>query len=109
MAFSFNGVEHFFAKALKVLVGGEPKAVTVIQDFEKAKPIVEGITAAVGQGALIPLEDAIFAIAGSVVSLLNAGEAAAEKKLLDAGLDQTAVDAAKSIVARCARPPSSFR
>lgn len=90
---TFNNVGHFFAKAFKAIVKEIPK-------IEATKPVVEGVTAAIPGGtAVLPIEDAAYAVLGAVAGALNAGEAAVEKKLLDAGLDQTAIDKAKSVIA----------
>lgn len=91
---TFNNVGHFFAKAFKAIVKEIPK-------IEATKPVVEGVTATVpGGAAVLPIEDAAYAVLGAVAGALNAGEAAVEKKLLDAGLDQTAINKAKSVVAQ---------
>jgi hypothetical protein len=114
MAFSFKNVQHAVASFFKAIAKDTPlvlaKTVQVIQGVEKDKAQIEAVSAvaagaigqATGVGApvavatTIKLEDAAFAALASIVTALQAGGSAAEANLLNAGLDQTAIDAAKA-------------
>jgi len=76
----------------------------VIEGAEADKTVIEGVSAAVATavqpGSAVPvvgIEDAGFALLGSVDAVLKSGDAAAEQKLLDAGLDVNAIKAAKAV------------
>jgi hypothetical protein len=91
MAFSFNSVGHFFAKAYKVIVADLPKV-------EGTKTVVEGVTAAAGGAAVVPIEDAAYAVLGELSAVLTAGGDAAAAKLTDAGLDVNVVNMVKQVL-----------
>jgi hypothetical protein len=88
---AFKSVGHFFAKAFQAIGKG-------LLAVEAEKPIVEGVTAAAGQTALVPFEDAAFALLGAVSAALTAGGAAAAQKLQDAGLDVVAIQKAQDVL-----------
>ena len=96
MAINFNNIGHFFAKAFKAIVTDLPK-------LEATKPVVEGVTAAVGQSAFVPIEDAAYAVLGAVAAALNSGGEAAVAKLQDAGLDVTAVQKVQAVLTQSAQ------
>jgi hypothetical protein len=108
MAFSFKNVQHAVACFFKAVAKDTPlvlaKTEQVIVGVEKDKTQIEAVSAvaagAVGGAAAatttITIENAAFAALASLVTALQAGGAAAQAKLLDAGLDQTAIDAAKA-------------
>ncbi len=110
MAFSFKNAAHalatFFKAAKATVIKYEPKLIAGIQHIEGDKTVIEAVTA-VGVGAISPgsapiavtIEDAAFAVLGKIVDLLNAGSSAAESNLLNAGLDQGVIDAAKAVAA----------
>lgn len=97
--FTFKSVEHFFAKAYQAIVKDTPKVAAALDKVGEAKPEVEALTAVAGQSQVIPLEDAAFAALGALAGFLHAGGAAAAAKLVDAGLDKTAIEKAQAVLA----------
>jgi hypothetical protein len=90
---TFKSVGHFFAKAYKAVVAELPK-------IEATKATVETVTAAVpGGAAVVPIEDAAYAVLGAVSAALTTGGDAAAQKLQDAGLDVAAVQKAQAVLA----------
>lgn len=89
---TFKNVGHLFATAFQKVVAALPK-------IEASKPVVEGVTE-VAAPTLVPLEDAAYAVLGSVTAALQAGGTAAEAKLADAGLDETAISSAKAALSQ---------
>ena len=96
---TFKSVGHFLAKSFLAVVKEVPKIESGIQDLESSKSTVETVTAAAGQGALVPIEDAAYAILGSVGAALAAGGDAVAKKLGDAGLDVVAIQKVQAVLA----------
>lgn len=76
----------------------------VLDEAAKDKAVVEGVSGAIanavqpGTGTLVvTAEDAAFSLLGAVDAALKAGGDAAAQKLLDAGLDVTAINNVKAI------------
>ncbi len=88
---TFKSVGHFFATAFKAIVKDLPA-------IEGTKTVVEGVTASIDP-AIIPVENAAYAVLGEIASVLTAGGAAATAKLQDAGLDVAVIDKVKSVMA----------
>lgn len=107
---TFKSAGHALATFFKAAVAEVKKYTPIVQSdiatVESSKPVVEGVTGAilavVNPGAAataVGIEDAAYAVLGEITALITAGGAAAEKKLLDAGLDENVVTAAKSVAA----------
>lgn len=105
--FSIKSVPHLIAVAIHDLKVGAKKAEAgarlVLVDIEKFEPTAERIADVVAKvvpGAeMAPTyERAGEAAIASILHILDAGDAAAEKHLLDAGLDQALIDDAKSLL-----------
>jgi hypothetical protein len=94
MAITLKSVGHFFAKVYTAVVGELPK-------IEATATTVEAVTAKIPvYGPLaVTLEQAGYAVLGELSAALNAGGAAVEAKLADAGLDINVIDTVKDIVA----------
>jgi hypothetical protein len=108
ISFNFNNLPHALATFFKTAAADVKKAIPVIENaIEKAegeKTVIEGVSAAVANavqpGAAVPvvtIEDAGFAVLGSIDAALKSGDAAAEQKLLDAGIDVNAINAVKAV------------
>lgn len=108
ISLNFNNVSHALASFFKTAAADAKKIVTkadvVIQKVEGDKSVIEGVSAAIANGvapgsaaAIVPIEDAGFALLGCVDAALKSGGAAAEQKLLDAGLDATAIANVKAV------------
>jgi len=91
MAITFKNVQHALATFFKAVEKDTPlvlaKTEQVLQTAENDKAEVT---------PTITVENAAFAALASIVAALKAGGAAAATKLLNAGLDQTAIDAAQA-------------
>lgn len=108
ISFNFNNLQHALATFFKTAAADVKKAIPVIESaIEKAegdKTVIEGVSAAVAN-AIVPgsatpvitIEDAGFALLGSVDAALKSGDAAAEQKLLEAGIDVQAINAVKAV------------
>jgi hypothetical protein len=105
---NFKNVGHalatFFktaaADAKKIAVAADADIQKVEADKTKIEAVSAGVAAAVAPGsetAVISVEDAAFAVLGSIDAAIKDGGAAAEQKLLDAGLDSTAIAAVKAV------------
>lgn len=111
ISFSFKNLGHALAVTAKAVRAFEIKVENALPKILASKGEVEAVTdvavAASGHIELIPVantvEDLAYAALGELGSLLSSGDAAAEKKLLDAGLDQNVVNAAKAFVAGSAQ------
>jgi hypothetical protein len=108
ISFNFNNLPHALATFFKAAAADVKKAIPVIENaIEKAegdKTIIEGVSAAAANaiqpGSAVPvvtIEDAGFAVLGSIDAALKSGDAAAEQKLLDAGIDVNAINAVKAV------------
>lgn len=96
----FKNLGHFFATVAKKVLIGTPKVVAgadkVAAVIAKEEPVVEALT------SLIPVygplavkgEEAAVMIFGAVLAAIHAGGDAVAGKLLDIGLDKTAIDTA---------------
>ncbi len=101
---SFKNIPHALATFFKAAAKALPKIESGIEKIEGDKQVVEAVSD-VAANAIAPgsaaavnvIEDAGFAVLGAVDNALKAGGAAAEQKLLDAGLDQAAIDAVKAV------------
>lgn len=87
---TFKSIGHFFAKAYKAIVADLPK-------IEATKATVEGVSE-VADPALVPVEDAAYAVLGEISSALTAGGDAVAAKLQDAGLDINVINMVKSVL-----------
>lgn len=106
---SFKSVEHalatFFKKTASAVKAATPVIESGIENIEADKGVVEAVsTVAAGSiggaplaSTTVTIEDAGFAVLGAIDAALKAGGSAAEAKLLNAGLDQAAIDAAKQV------------
>lgn len=94
MSITLKSVGHFFAKVYTAIVGALPK-------IEATATTVENVTAAVPvYGPLaLTIEKAGYAVLGELSAVLNAGGAAVEAKLADAGLDINVIQTVQAIVA----------
>lgn len=110
MSISFKSAGHAFATFIKKVVTDAPKIAADVQkditEVEGTKTVVTvgtgSVLAAVdpaAAGTAVGIEDAAYAVLGEVSALISAGGAAAEAKLLNAGLDQSVVTAAKNVAA----------
>jgi hypothetical protein len=108
ISFNFNNLPHALATFFKAAAADVKKAIPVIENaIEKAegdKAIIEGVSGAVANavqpgaaGPVVTIEDAGFAVLGSIDAALKSGDAAAEQKLLDAGIDVNAINAVKAV------------
>jgi hypothetical protein len=105
---NFKNIPHalatFFKAAAKAAEKALPKIESGIEKAEADKQVIEAV-ADVAANAIAPgsapavnvIADAGFAVLGAIDKALKEGGAAAEQKLLDAGLDQAAIDAAKQV------------
>jgi len=110
MAITFKSAAHafatFFKNAKAAVIKYTPEIVADITKVEATKTVVEAETAAVGAvvaptiaPVAVSIEDAGYAVLGEIVSALNAGGAAAEQNLLNAGLDQNVINTVKAVAA----------
>jgi hypothetical protein len=106
MSINFKSVGHAFATFFKAVVADIPKVDAGISKVEGTKTEVTATTSAIlsavdpaAASTAVGIEDAAYAVLGEVVSVLNAGGAAAEAKLANAGLDQAVITAAKNVAA----------
>jgi hypothetical protein len=95
----FKSLTHFFATAIGKFLQVEPKIEKVAGQVENAMPEVEAVTAAVPVygPAAVTIEKAGEMALGAVVAVLHAFGAAAQQKLVDAGLDITAIETAADV------------
>jgi hypothetical protein len=108
ISFNFKNLPHALATFFKTAAADVKKAVPVVENAiekaEREKTVIEGVSVAVANaiqpGSAVPvvtIEDAGFAVLGSIDAALKSGDAAAEQKLLDAGLDVAAINAVKAV------------
>lgn len=108
IALSFKNAGHalatFFKTAAEDVAKAVPVIVTGIEAVEGEKQTVETVSNAVanavvpGSGAaVVSLENAAFSLLGAVDAALKAGGDAAAQKLIDAGLDTTAIENARAV------------
>lgn len=98
---SFKNVGHFFATAFLAIAKDSPKVVAGIEKVEATQGTVEAVTAEIPvpqAAAAVELEKAAYAVLGAVASAITAAGKAATAKLADAGLDETAIQAAENAV-----------
>jgi hypothetical protein len=93
-AITFKSVGHFFAKVYKAIITEIPKVEATEGEVTAATAVIP-----VYGPLAVTMEDAGYAVLGELSSVLNAGGAAVEAKLLDAGLDQNVVDTVKALIA----------
>lgn len=107
MSFSIKSVGHLFAVVLHDLKVGAKKAegatriaLTAVQGVEPTAEVVAAIVAKVVPGASMATtyERAAEAAIASILHILDDGDAAAEKHLLDAGLDAALLADAKNLL-----------
>jgi hypothetical protein len=105
---SFKNIPHalatFFKAAAQKIKDDAPKVEAAIEKIEGDKQVVEAVSGVVataiqpGSAAVVNvIEDAGFAALGALDNALKAGGAAAEQNLLNAGVDQAAIDAVKAV------------
>jgi hypothetical protein len=96
----FKNLGHFFAVVASKVLSTVPKVVSKADQINavitEEAPKVEAITSLVPKYGplLVEAEKVGEMIFGSVLAVIHAGGDAARQKLLDVGLDQTAVDTA---------------
>jgi hypothetical protein len=98
----FKNVGHFFAAAVSKFLVVEPKIEAAAAQVAAAAPQVEAITAVIpvyGPEA-VKIEQAGVMALGAIVSVIHALGDAAQAKLVDAGLDLTAVQTAQDVYAK---------
>lgn len=108
LSLNFKNVQHALASFWQ---GAASIAKTAAVDTEKVldhaaadKAVVEGVSGAVanavqpGSGAaVVSIEDAAFSVFAAVDAALKSGGDATTQKLLDAGLDVTAINNVKAV------------
>jgi hypothetical protein len=95
----FKSVGHFFATGISKFLVAEPKIEAAEAKIEAAAPQVEAVTATVpvyGPEA-VTIEKAGVMALGAIVGVLHTLGAAAQQKLQDAGLDETAIQTAADV------------
>lgn len=108
ISFNFKNLGHALATFFKTAVADAKKAAVVadagIEKVDADKTVIEGVSGivagAVAPGsapAVLDAENAAFAVLGSIDAAIKAEGSAAEQKLLDAGLDAGAINAAKAV------------
>jgi hypothetical protein len=96
----FKNLGHFFATVVSKVLSGTPKVVAAADQVAAVvtqdAPTVEAISGLVpGYGPLLVKgEEAAVMVFGAVLAAIHAGGDAVGQKLLDIGLDKTAVDTA---------------
>lgn len=111
ISLSFNNIGHglatFFKTAAKDVEKAVPAIETGIEKIEGDQQVIEGVSSAVanavapGSGAtVVTVENAAFSLLGAVDAALKAGGDATAQKLIDAGLDVTAINNAKTVGAQ---------
>jgi hypothetical protein len=90
----FKNIGHFFATAFQ-------KVLAVVPKLEATETTVEAVTAQVPvYGPLaVTVEKAGYAVLGELAAVLNAGGAAAQAKLNDAGLDINVIKTVQALLA----------
>lgn len=98
----FKNIGHFFATAVTKFLAAEPKIEAAAANVEAAAPVAEAVTAAVPVygPAAVKIEQAGVMALGAIVGAIHALGAAAQQKLLDAGLDATAIQTAADVYAK---------
>ena len=96
----FKSIGHFFATAIKALAQKGPAE---IDKLEATKTVVEKVTTAasavLGIGTVATsIEDLGYALLGEFAKVLTLGDAAAQAKLADAGVDIAVINEVKSFV-----------
>lgn len=97
----FKNLGHYFATAIKTFLKVEPKIEAIAQQIKDDAPAVEAVTAVIpvyGPMA-VKLEEVGVMMTGAIVGSIHALGDAAEQKLLDAGLDITAIKTAQDVYA----------
>jgi hypothetical protein len=102
---SFRNIPHALATFFKAVASNTKKIEGVIEGVEAHKTEINAIAdvaaGAIGGAPAVSIAELIssaaFAALGSIDAALKSGDAAAEQKLLDAGLDQAAIDAVKQV------------
>jgi hypothetical protein len=105
ISFSFKNVQHGLATFFQKTVAALKQTSTIVEAIEAKKSTIEAVSAvaaaAVGgpaaATATTTIEDAAFAALASLDAAIKDGGAAAEANLLNAGVDQTAIDAVKAV------------
>jgi len=96
----FKNIGHFFATAfekfLVIAPAAEAKADQIEAQATAAAPGIEAVTSQIPVygPAAVTIEQAGFMILGAVAGVIHDLGEAAKQKLLDVGLDQTAIDTA---------------
>lgn len=97
----FKSLGHFFATAVQRILADTPKIEASATAAEGSAEVVETVSAALPvYGPLaVTVEKAGYALIGELIAVLHAGDAAAEAKLADAGLDINVINTVKAIAA----------
>jgi len=94
---TFKSIGHFFATAWTALQTDEPKVESALTKVEKTEGTVEMVSSAAAP-VLVPIEKVAYAVLGEISALLASGDAAAAKKLSDAGLDVNVVTTVQNLL-----------
>ena len=98
----FKNIGHFFATAFEKFLTVAPKVEATADNVEAeataAAPGIEAVTAKIPVygPAAVTIEQAGFMILGAVAGVLHEVGEAAKQKLLDVGLDETAIATAQA-------------
>ena len=101
----FKNIGHFFATAFEKFLTVAPKVEATADNVEAeataAAPGIEAVTAKIPVygPAAVTIEQAGFMILGAVAGVLREVGEAAKQKLLDVGLDETAIETAAAAYA----------
>ena len=90
MAISFKSVGHFLATAFSAVVKDAAKVAGTASTVETVTGLVDP--------AVVPVEQAAYAVLGEVSSVITAGGAAASAKLADAGLDSAVIAKVEAVL-----------
>jgi hypothetical protein len=95
----FKSLGHFFATAVSKFLTVEPKIEAAAARVATEAATVEAVTAVVPVygPAAVKIEQAGVMALGAIVAVLHSLGAAAQQKLLDAGLDETAIQTAVDV------------
>ncbi len=103
MSFGFADIGHFFARlgreAVHITKAAGPVLAKVDRGLESAKPLIEGITAAIlPGGAAVAIEDAAYNLFGRVAKVASETSDAAAANGVNLQLDQTLIADIKALL-----------
>jgi hypothetical protein len=96
---AFKSIGHFFATAVSKFLVVEPKIEAVAAKVAAEATTVEAVSAVIPVygPAAVKIEQAGVMALGAIVGAIHALGEAAKQKLLDAGLDETAIETAVDV------------